>query len=210
MDEALDQISRRVRRWREEQRLSLQELAGRSDVAASTIQKIETGQMVPSVAVLLKVARGLGRRPAEIVGDEPEEQEVVLLRAKQHPTLRAGSKVRIERLSGDLFDPAIELWRIHLHPGYGSGKGEYAYDGEEVVICEEGQITYRVGGEEHRLEAGDTLHFKAALPHQWWNSGDTAARFIIAGSYPKGLRGALHRVQRGRRARPGSARDRSP
>ncbi len=66
------------------------------------------------------------------------------------------------------------------------------------MICEEGQVTYRVGGEDYVLEAGDTLHFKAALPHQWWNSGDTPARFVIAGSYPKGLRSKLHRqVQRG-------------
>ncbi|MGH0031980.1 MAG: helix-turn-helix domain-containing protein [Myxococcota bacterium] len=199
MDEALDQISRRVRRWREEQGLSLQELAGRSDVAASTIQKIETGQMVPSVAVLLKVARGLGRRPAEVVGEERDENDVVLLRAKQHPTIARGSKVKAERLSGDLFDPAIELWRFHLQPGRGSGKDQYAYDGEEVVICEEGQVTCRVDGEDHVLEAGDTLHFKAALPHRWWNSGDVPARFIVAGSYPKGLRSKLHRQVQGRR-----------
>ena len=199
MDEALEEISRRVRRWREEQGLSLQELASKSDVAASTIQKIETGQMVPSVAVLLKVARGLSRRPAELVGEGPDENDVVLLRAKQHPTIHRGAKVRVERLSADLFDPSIELWRFHLHPGRGSGKDSYAYDGEEVVICEEGQVTYRVAGEDHVLEAGDTLHFKAALPHQWWNSGDVAARFVVAGSYPKGLRSKLHRAQRARR-----------
>ncbi len=202
MDEAVGEISRRVRRWREQQGLSLHELASRSDVAASTIQKIETEQMVPSVAVLLKVARGLGRRPAELVGDEPEEHEVVLLRAKRHPTITTGREMRVERLSGDLFDPAIELWRIQLQPGRGSGKGDYSYDGEEVVICEEGQVTYRVGGEDYVLEAGDTLHFKAALPHQWWNSGDTPARFVVAGSYPKGLRSKLHRqVQRSGRGR---------
>ncbi len=121
MDEAVGEISRRVRRWREQQGLSLHELASRSDVAASTIQKIETQQMVPSVAVLLKVARGLGRRPAEMVGEEPEEQEVVLLRAKRHPTITSGREMRVERLSGYLFDPAIELWRIQLQPGRGSG-----------------------------------------------------------------------------------------
>lgn len=201
VDEALCEIARRVRRWREEQGLSLQELATRSDVAASTIQKIETEQMVPSVAVLLKVARGLSRRPAELVGDEPEPNEVVVLRAKQHPTIASGREMRVERLSGDLFDPAIELWRIHLQPGRGSGKGAYAYDGDEVVICEEGSVAYEVAGEEYLLRVGDTLHFKAALPHHWWNPGDTPARFIVAGSYPKGLRSKLHRqVQRTRRS----------
>ena len=65
IDGELAQISRRIRRWREEKGLTLQQLAERSDLATSTVQKVETGQMIPSVAVLLKVARGLGRqRPA--------------------------------------------------------------------------------------------------------------------------------------------------
>ena len=50
MEEALNEISNRVRAWREGLGLSLHELAARSDVAASTIQKVETGQMVPSIA----------------------------------------------------------------------------------------------------------------------------------------------------------------
>ena len=142
MEDALIGVSRRVRRWREEQGLSLHELADRSDVAASTIQKVETGQMVPSVAVLMKIARGLDRRPAELVSDEMEEAEVVLMRAKEHAVMSAGTQMRIERLSGDLFDPAIEVWRAYLRPGVGSGKDQHAYEGEEVVICDEGEITF--------------------------------------------------------------------
>lgn len=196
-EEALEQISRRVREWREELDLSLHELAARSDVAASTIQKVETGQMVPSVAVLLKIANGLGRRPAELVSDQDEESEVVLLRSKNHPVIGATSRMRVERLSADLFDPAIEVWRVKVQPGQGSGKGMYAYEGEEVVICEAGEITFRVEEDEYRLGPGDSLHFKAGIPHRWWNSGRTVARFLIAGNFPRGLRTKLHgQVQR--------------
>jgi len=204
-EEALNGISKRVRAWREELGLSLHELAARSDVAASTIQKVETGQMVPSVAVLLKIARGLERRPAELVSDQSEESDVVLLRAKEHPVISASSRMRVERLSGDLFDPAIEVWRVQLHPGYGSGKGMYTYEGEEVVLCEEGEVTFRIGDDEYRLGAGDTLHFKAGIPHQWWNSGRSVARLVVAGNFPKGLRAKLHaQVQQNRRVRKSS------
>lgn len=200
MEEALNEISKRVRAWREELGLSLHELAARSDVAASTIQKVETGQMVPSIAVLLKIARGLERRPAELVSDQTEESEVVLMRAKEHPVISASSRMRVERLSGDLFDPAIEMWRVHLQPGLGSGKRMHAYEGEEVVLCEEGELTFQIGDDEYRLGPGDSLHFKAGIPHQWWNSGRSAARLLVAGNFPKGLRAKLHaQVQRGRR-----------
>jgi len=192
MDDALAAVSRRVRAWREGLSLSLHELAERSDVAASTIQKVETGQMVPSVAVLMKIARGLDRRPAELVSDEAEEAEIVLMRSKEHAVMSAGSQMRIERLSGDLFDPAVEVWRAYLRPGIGSGKSQHAYEGEEVVVCEEGEVTFRFGDEEYRLTAGDTLHFKGGIPHQWWNSGSIPARFLMAGNFPKGLRRKLH------------------
>ena len=202
MEEALSNISQRVREWREQLGLSLHELAARSDVAASTIQKVETGQMTPSVAVLLKIARGLDRRPAELVSDQSEESDVVLLRAKRHPVINASSKMRVERLSGDLFDPAIEVWRAQLHPGYGSGKGMYAYEGEEVVVCEAGEVCFEIGDDEYLLNAGDSLHFKAGIPHRWSNPGKTIARFLIAGNFPKGLRTKLHgQINRAGRAK---------
>lgn len=206
MEEELNAISKRVRTWREELGLSLHELASRSDVAASTIQKVETGQMVPSVAVLLKIAHGLERRPAELVSDLSEESDVVFLGSNEHAVISDSSRMRVERLSGDLFDPAIEVWRVQLQPASGSGKGMYSYEGEEVVLCEEGEVTFQVGDEEYSLGPGDSLHFKAGIPHRWWNSGSCPTRFVVAGNFPKGLRTKLHsQVQQGRRARRGAS-----
>lgn len=192
MEDALAEISRRVRMWREELGFSLHELAARSGVAASTIQKVETRQMVPSIAVLLKISGGLDRSPSELMSDEAQETDVVLMRAKEHPVMNSGSKLQITRLSGDLFDPAIEVWRAVLRPGVGSGHDQHAYEGEEVVICEVGEITFLFEKDEYKLKAGDSLHFKGGIPHQWWNSGTTTARFLMAGNFPKDLRKQLH------------------
>jgi len=45
--------------------LTLRELADRSELAASTAHKRESGRMTPSVAVVLKMAHGLGRSASE-------------------------------------------------------------------------------------------------------------------------------------------------
>jgi transcriptional regulator with XRE-family HTH domain len=99
VDDELARISRRIRAAREEEGLTLQELARRSGVATSTIQKVETAQMTPSVAVVMKIARGLGRRASELVDDGGDAVPVVHLRAgERHPIGRPGRLV-VERPS---------------------------------------------------------------------------------------------------------------
>jgi len=79
MEAALARVASRVREWRDESGYTLQQLADLSGVAASTIQKVETRQMVPTIAVLLKIAHGLGRRPSEFVQRDSNELSVVHL-----------------------------------------------------------------------------------------------------------------------------------
>ncbi len=197
MEEDLQFIAERIRRWREELDLSLHELARRADVAPSTIQKVETGHMVPSISILMKIARGLERRPSELVNDESEDVEVIFMRAKEHSTTGSMKKMKVERLSGDLFDPSIEMWRVSVSPGFSSGTTPHAYEGEEVIVSEEGTLGFQVEGRDYRLQSGDSLHFKAGLAHRWWNDGDTTARFIIAGTFPRGLRRKLYQEVQG-------------
>lgn len=189
----LARINQRVRQWREEQGLTLQQLAERSDLAPSTVQKVETGQMIPSVAVLLKLARGLGRRVAELVHDADPERDLVHLRADQRAPLGVPDKMMVERLSADLAEPALEMWRVTLHPGVSSGRAPIQYEGEELALCERGQVAFRVGDEETILRTGDSLHFKATLPHSWHNPGRSPARFLIVGTLPQQLRRAIQR-----------------
>ena len=197
VESELARVAKRIRQWRDEAGLTLQELAARSGVATSTIQKVETFQMVPTVAVLLKIARGLGRSASDFVSEGPSAAEVVHLRAQQRHPVGSRRRMLVERLSGDLADAEVELWRITLQPGNGSGSGELCYSGEELVLCEEGELEFSIGEAEYRLRSGDTLHFKASVPHSWRNDGAGPVRFLILGTVPEALRGALHERLRG-------------
>jgi transcriptional regulator with XRE-family HTH domain len=192
MDEAIERIRRRIRLWRDEQHLSLQELASRSGVAASSIQKVEHGQMVPSVGVFLKIARGLGRSVNEFFSEDPEPEEALFTAAKKHLTLDWSEGIRFERVCGDLYDPVLEAWRVWVEPGHGSEEGGHTYAGEQLVIGEEGEIRFSVDDTAYSLGPGDTLQFKATRPHCWRNEGDTQARFLIVGNSPERLREELH------------------
>jgi transcriptional regulator with XRE-family HTH domain len=190
LDGELARIGQRVRRWREERHFTLQELARRSGLATSTVHKVESAQMIPSVAVLLKLARGLGRRPAELVHDESAAAELAHRPAGARTSVGVEGQLVVERLSGDLLDPALEAWRVTVHPGVSGGE-DVRYEGEELVWVEEGEVTFRVDGRDVVLGAGDGLHFKARMPHGWRNASDAPARFVVVGTLPRELRAAL-------------------
>lgn len=184
-------IAQRIRRWRERSELTLNELARRSKVAASTIQKVETGQMVPTVAVLLKIARGLDRMISDLVREVGDDYQVAHLRKEERHRLRLDG-MELERLVGDLFEPTLEVWRITFQPGRGSGKERVQFDGESLVLCEAGELTMAIGDEEYVLRPGDALNYKATLPHSWRNDGSEPATYVIVGTLPRAMRAALH------------------
>ena len=187
----LARISQRIREWRKQKGMTLQDLAERSGLATSTIQKIETEQMITSVAVLLKVARGLGRRPAELVHDGAHEPDAILLRADARHPVGVRGQMLVEQLSGELSGSELETWRVTLYPDVSSGRGTIRYDGEELVVCESGRVTFTVGEVEYVLGPGDSLHFRASIPHRWRNDGTEVARFTVTGTLPPSVRTAV-------------------
>ena len=191
LDVELRRLANRVRDWREQGELTLQELARRSGVAASTIQKVETRQMIPTVGVLLKIARGLNRSTAELFGEPEEDVRVVHLRADARHRVDSRASMQVERLTGNLSNPALEAWRLTQQPGTGSGHKPVQWDGESLILCEKGQVRFRAGGEVYELRSGDSLHFKTAIPSVWSNEGTEPATLLFVVSLPEAIRRSL-------------------
>jgi transcriptional regulator with XRE-family HTH domain len=190
MDQELYLLAQRIKTCREQDQLTLFDLAERSGVAPSTVQKIEKGQMVPTIGVLMKIAKGLRRRVSYLIGDNEQPTEVTYRSNKQRSAVAATNRVRAERLAGDLHDPDFDAYEIIIPPGKGSGREPIQHRGDELVICLQGRIEYRVGKEKFQLGPGDSLHFKSVLPHAWRNAGKGTARMVAVGSFPHAFQNA--------------------
>lgn len=106
---ALTDMANQLKACRARDGLTLQQLANRCGVAASTIHKIESQQMVPTVSVLLKIARGLGCRPEELVRDRWNESEA----GRVDPSDGAGEATG----KSPFFDNGVGAWRVDLGRG---------------------------------------------------------------------------------------------
>jgi len=192
MSADLVRVSERLRRWRSEAALSLQALATKSGVAASTIQKIERRQMVPSIAVLLKIAHGLGRRPSEFLDEHAERVEVVHTRAADRRRYPDGSGGRIERIAADVVEQRLDAFRVEHQPGASMGPVPIHFDGEGLILGLAGELTVTIADDRYVVQAGDSLHWKARLPHSWANESDAPTTFLIVGTLPQDMRRLIH------------------
>lgn len=206
MENDLRRIAARIRAWRNDARLTLQQLGDRSGVSASTIHKIENLQTVPTISVLLKVANGLQRRPSELLAEVEAGQQVAVLRRDERPRAQLGDGGAIEHLVGPIPRGQLDVWRVRLEPGIGVGQPgsqPWQFHGEVAVIVEDGAVEAVIAGERYALDRGDSLHFDPTLPHRWFAGGEKTATVLVAAHLPD----RLHADLATRMARAGGEHD---
>jgi transcriptional regulator with XRE-family HTH domain len=121
VEDDLKRIAARIRSWRDEAGLTLQQLGDKSSVSASTIHKIENLQTVPTIAVLLKVANGLNRRPSELLSEVDVGRQVTVMRRDDRNSLSMKDKGTVEHLVGMIPRNKLDVWRVRIEPGVGAG-----------------------------------------------------------------------------------------
>jgi len=184
----LAEISDYIRQAREKIGLTLNELSERSGVAPSTIQKIESRQMTPSIAVILKLAAGLGVEAGEMIAPRsPPKHDIVVQSTGQYASMSASKKMRYEKLSADIRGAEIESWRIVIAAAYGTKLFRPQLFLEIVVFCERGTIELDFDEQTCALAAGDTLHSRSKSLVAVHNIGDVEAAYILTGRFPHSL-----------------------
>ncbi len=188
----LEELSGRIRRWREDAGLTLMELGEKSGVAPSTIQKIESRQMTPSIAVLLKIAFGLGTEPGDLIApSDPAKLNIALQRAGRHASIKASPRLRFELLSAEILGCELECWRVIIARGHQTLLPRPQMLGEQIIVCERGRVELELDRQRYVLTAGDTLHCRSKLMYGLRNRGSGEASYLISGRFPHSLRAEL-------------------
>lgn len=181
-EHVVDAIGPKIRRLRQQLGLSLQQLAGRAEVSAAAIHKVERGEMVPTITTLLKLSAALDR-PVGFFIDDGTPDPVAVHRpwderttppADWASTLGGVSAESLARPHGPLRAGAVAAT---VPPG-GSGTAAPQRTGEEILLVDEGTLVVEVAGERHVVESGDTLHYPTDRPRSWRNDGGETVRAI--------------------------------
>jgi len=169
-----------VKTARESLNISIRELARRSSLSATSIWKIEKGKMVPSIVVLVQIARGLRMKLTELLDPVLEEEAVVAtMKDSRYSGSANDSRDVVERISGSSRSWIIQAAEHTFKKGARSSRQPMIHSGEELVYCLHGQVQYIIDGKTYDLREGDTLHFKSEHPHLWRNIAKGDSRILL-------------------------------
>ena len=168
MYEHLSFLGVRLREQRRIRRLTLRELARRTDLSAGLISKIENFRTIPSLPVLLSIARELRLDPAKLFDGMPaaEDRPWLLVRADEGVPVERESNHGMEYtmlLESGLAASEFQLMLVRVLPG--AKRKAVSGAGMELLYLLSGELDYRVGGDTIQFRTGDTLFFDGSLPH---------------------------------------------
>ncbi|HQM27670.1 MAG TPA: helix-turn-helix domain-containing protein [Syntrophorhabdus sp.] len=153
-------MGNKIREIRKKTGLSMKELAKLVGVSYLTIQRIETGEASPSVAVLSEIAHCL-KHPITSFFEKDKEWRVI--RANEQPS------VETKALSLKVLVPkAVMSDKISVSLGAlrkGKRIDEHTNKGFEITYIVKGKCRQTYEKEVFELKKGDIVYFNAERPH---------------------------------------------
>lgn len=176
-------IGKKLKATRLRNDMTIQELAENSKVSSNMISRIERGLTTPSVEILVKLANAFGMSINYFVEEAEKGSTIIHTRkGRGEPIFFFEDKHQIISLTQGLRDPNFTVFFDTLDKGCTSGDGGMVHTGEEFALILEGELEFIVDSERFLLDQGDSLTFKASLPHRWRNTfnGQTRVLWVVA------------------------------
>jgi transcriptional regulator with XRE-family HTH domain len=165
----VEQIGPRLRAARRARGWTLDDLAARAGMSASTLSRLESGKRQASLELLVPLVRQLGIRLDDLVPDDRADPRV-----RRPVQRRAGMTVApltLERAPVQAFKVTYSASAVPpAEPG--------VHDGYEWLYVLSGRVRIVLDGVEHLLEPGEAAEFDTRVPHSI--SGDGVAAEIVS------------------------------
>ena len=174
------EVARRVaeglKRFRKARGLSLDDLASKSGVSRAALSQIEGTRTNPTLSVLWKVAVGLDVPFHELLGTS-EETGAKVLRAGDTPPLKSGDgRMESRLLSPGGSSPDLEIYELRFLPKAVHRSEPHGRGTMETLVVLTGALRLLVQEAEYELLPGDTIFFKADVPHAYENRASHETR----------------------------------
>ncbi len=180
-----NRIGSKIKQIRTTKKVSIEELADRSNLDIGLITKIEEEELVPSLAPLIKIARALGVRLGTFLDDSDHLGPVIVRADGQKGGVRFSSQGNETREHLNFYSLAFDKAGRHMEPFIveiePSKQSDYmlsSHEGEEFIYVLEGKVEINYGKDIYLLNLGDSIYLDSIVSHNVHSANDQAAKIL--------------------------------
>lgn len=172
-----ERVGAKIRARRKALKLSLRELAARTDLTASFLSLVERGHNTPSLESLRRITAAL---------DVP----LFYFTQRDHPdpVVRRNERIKVTFPPGDLtcellvpnLRSHLEVFISRVHPTAGNIARPTRHASDECIYLMEGRLKVCLQDGEYFLEAGDSIYFNGSTLAEICALGSQEAVFLAA------------------------------
>jgi XRE family transcriptional regulator, regulator of sulfur utilization len=169
-----------IQRLRKAYNLSLGELSDQSGVAKSIISQIERNETNPTLSTVVKLSRALDTTVDEVLRGESKSLFVEHQMKSGVPMLESQDGLCRLAIAGPLnLVDFFQWYDFHAKPNGVLESNPHPPGTIEHLYVVKGELDVTTGGETKRIQQGETLRFKADLPHKIVNVGGADAHVMM-------------------------------
>jgi transcriptional regulator with XRE-family HTH domain len=172
-------IGLNLRQLRIAKGLTMDRLAGLSDLTRGYISLVERGLKMPSIAALLRLADALGVNVAYLFdpNSAPPPRYTLFRQRDQRSATTMEGTFGLSALAagrpGKMMEPFL------LQPPLKAASRASYHAGEEMLFVVSGRISIKLDGEYIEMEKGDCLYFAGETPHEVRSLGRQKAEVLV-------------------------------
>jgi len=178
-------IGLKIRRLRQERRLTLQAVSDATGLSKPLLSQIENDQVIPPIATLLRISRALKVGLHTFFQEDDHAEKCLLVRAEGRRKLQ-------RRSSGDIPLPPysyhslaygkrnknMEPFLVEFQVGEWRSELQVSHEGEEFLFLLEGELEMHFGDQVMTLSPGDSVYYESTEPHGFVAQGSQVARAL--------------------------------
>jgi transcriptional regulator with XRE-family HTH domain len=168
-------IGKRLLKLRREKKLTLKHMANETGLATQYISKIEKGEVIPPVAVLLQLSRALEIDSSLLLQEEKSRAS----KKSADDYQRRTEDYTYETLTPEARHKHLKAFKVFIDPKSHHKGVSYQHVGEEFIYVLVGKIEVKVGENKNELGPGECVHFNSSIVHRLKNLSTEKAELIV-------------------------------
>jgi transcriptional regulator with XRE-family HTH domain len=165
-------VGERIKQLRESKNLSLKDLADLTGFSTALLSQIENHLVSPSLGTMIKLARAMGIRVGDFLGETKGEPFTIVRKDERKSVSRFASKDGVkygysyESLGFEKKDRHMEPFIVTLEPATVKSYKTSVHEGEEFIFVLEGEMEVILGDHTDVLYPGDSIYYDSTIPHR--------------------------------------------